>query len=344
MKKRIEGKTVLVTGVTGQDGGFLAKSLIEDGFNVFGTLRRGGNPKTDRLKSLGILDKITFVPLEISDFSNVIQILSDVRPDYIYNLSAQSFVVDSFKHPIITTQTNYIGVLNMLEAIKLLKLDVKFFQPSTSEMYGNSSPKTLTEKNSFSPSNPYGLSKYSAHAALKIYRETYSIDAVTAILFNHESEYRSAEFVTRKITFQLAQLRNGSERPVQLGNLSAARDWGYAEDYIEAMRLIAESKTEDEFVVATNSLNTVKDFFTRAAYYMGYDPEFEGEGVNEKCIDKKTGTVLCEVKKEFFRHSDTKALRGDYSKINNQLGWKPSTKFDVWIEKMVKHDLELTRK
>lgn len=337
--KNKSSKSVLVTGVTGQDGAFLAQLLLRKGFKVFGTLRRGASPKTDRLKSLKILEQVIFVPLEITEFSNVFQVLSDVRPDYIYNLSAQSFVIDSFRHPLITNQTNYVGVLNLLECIRLLKLDTKFFQPSTSEMYGEQVIDSVSELTNFNPSNPYGLSKFAAYSAMKIYRESFGLKASSAILFNHESELRGREFVTRKITLQLAELRTGAGPALRLGNLSAARDWGYANDYVTAIAMIMDDEKCDDYVVATNKLNTVRYFFELAAINMGFSPIFEGKGLDEKCFDKKSGKLLCQVDKEFFRDPDTKALRGDYSKIRRSLGWSPSTSFETLVDLMSANDL-----
>ena len=333
----------LITGVTGQDGAFLAKTLVEAGVRVFGGVRRGSSPKNDRLRRLGVFDKITFVPLEITEFSNVMQVLSDVRPNYIYNLAAQSFVVDSFRHPIITTQINYIGVLNLLESTRILKLGAKIFQPSSSEMYGSGTGNLIDAESKFDPLNPYALSKHSAHAAMRIYRKVHDISALSAVLFNHESELRGPEFVTRKITMKLAQLKVGDEHALQLGNLSAERDWGYAHDYVKAMKLISENEVYDDFIVATGKLHSVRQFLTLAASSLGFNPEFEGEGLSEKCFDRKSGLLLCEVKKDFFRHHDTKALRGDYSKIRERLGWSPTTPFEVMVEKMASSDLDLIR-
>ena len=333
------GKVALITGVTGQDGAFLAQRLVNSGLQVFGSVRRGGYQKTDRLKQMGTLNKLTFVPLEISEFSNVMQILSDIRPDYIYNLAAQSFVIDSFRHPIITTQTNYIGVLNILESIKILKLKTKFFQPSTSEMYGPQSGKSLGVSDHFNPQNPYALSKYSAHSAVSMYRDVYGIDAVSAILFNHESEVRGLEFVTRKITYHLARMKNGESKPLQLGNLGAERDWGYAKDYMEAIELIMLGDHSLDFIVATNKLHSVREFLKLAASYVGFNPVFDGEGLSEKCFDKKTGLLLCEVKEKFFRYPDTKALRGDFSLIRDKLSWKPKTDFEELVKIMSLSDL-----
>ena len=344
MKKASRKIRVLVTGVTGQDGAFLSASLLDKGYDVFGSLRRGGSPKTERLESLNILDKINLVALEITELSQVIEVLSAVKPDYIYNLAAQSFVMDSFTHPIITTQVNYLGVLNLLESIRLLKLDTKVFQPSSSDMFGEQKLESVTEETPFNPVSPYGLSKYAAHSAVKIYRQTHGLKAVSGIFFNHESELRGREFVTRKITYNLARIKKGSNNVIQLGNLSSLRDWGYAKDFIDAMQLIIETDKLDEFVVATNTLHSVREFFEIAAKTMGFDPVFEGEGATEHCYDKRTKKILCRVNKKFFRSVDIKSIRGDYTKINTEIGWKPSTPFETLVELMALSDLRQLEK
>lgn len=339
MAKNYPTKSALITGVTGQDGAFLSQLLLKEGYKVYGTVRRGASPKTDRLRAMKILDKIIFIPLEVTEFSNVLQVLSDVQPDQIYNLSAQSFVQDSFRHPIITNQTNYVGVLNLLESIRILKLDAKFFQPSTSEMYGDQQTDKVNELSNFSPSNPYGLSKFAAYTAMKIYRESFGLRASSAILFNHESQFRGREFVTRKITYHLARLKVGDVPPLKLGNLSAARDWGYANDFMMAVRLIMSDDKCDDYVVSTNKLHTVRYFFELSAQQLGFSPRFEGKGLDEKCFCKKSGKLLCEVDEEFFRERDTKALMGDYSKITKALGWKPKTSFENLVSLMSNSDL-----
>jgi GDPmannose 4,6-dehydratase len=344
MLESSSSETVLITGVTGQDGAFLARILLARGFKVYGSIRRGASPKTARLKEFKILDKIIFIPMEITEFSNVIKVLSDVRPDYLYNLAAQSFVVDSFRHPIMTNRVNYEGVLNILESIRILNLDTKIFQPSTSEMYGDQPGISVTEKTNFNPSNPYGLSKLAAYKAINIYRETYGLWASSGILFNHESELRGREFVTRKITGQLALLKEKDGPPLKMGSLSASRDWGYANDYVDAISRIMNDDQCDDYVIATNKLHSVRDFFSLAAENIGFTPEFEGEGLEEKCFDLKTGKLLCEVKSEFFRERDTKALRGNFSKLQINLGWEPSTTFEQLVEIMSIHDLELEKR
>ena len=234
-------KTALITGISGQDGAFLASQLIKSGYKIIGTVRRGGNIKTSRLDFLGLTDKIKIAPLEITDLSNVIQVLKEHKPDYIYNLAAQSFVNDSFAHPTLTMQVNYFGALNILEGIRLLNLDSNFFQASSSEIFGNSKETIQNEETLLQPISPYAVSKCSAHLLVRGYRETYGIHASSGILFNHESELRGREFVTRKISSQLAEFKFGRKDPIQLGNMDAARDWGYAQDFTYGMQLIMES-------------------------------------------------------------------------------------------------------
>jgi len=331
---------VLITGVTGQDGAYLAKALLDDGYKVFGTVRRGGSPKTDRLKSLGILERVILVPLEITEFPNVIQVLSDIRPDYIYNFSAQSFVMDSFTHPITTTQVNYIGVLNLLESMKILNLDSRFLQPSSSEMYGSQEKSYVSEETRFNPFSPYAVAKHSAHCAVQIYRTKYHVKAASAILFNHESELRGREFVTRKITYHLARLNNDNIKPLKLGNLSASRDWGYAVDFVKAMKLILEDHSMDEYIIATGEMHSVRQFLELAATYAGFSPKFEGIGLAEKCYDQVSGKVICEISEDLFRPLDTVYLRGNFSKIQNNLGWEPTTSFNSMVERMVMSDMD----
>lgn len=331
---------VLITGVTGQDGAFLAKKLLENGHSIFGAVRRGSTPKTGRLNRLGITDQIKLIGLELTEFANVHVVLSEIKPDYIYNLAAQSFVADSFMHPHLTSMINYIGVLNILESIKLSGASTRLYQASTSEMYGDVITKVQDESTPFSPMSPYAVAKLAAHHLVINYRKAYGIKGACGILFNHESELRGREFVTRKITSQLAELANGRKAPIQLGNLDSVRDWGYADDYVDGMIRIIENETADDYVIATNTIYTVREFFKIAAELAGFSPEFSGEGHEEFCICSKSKVRLCEVNEHFYRPSDVVYLRGDYTKINNALGWSPKTSFDEMINKMVKTDLD----
>jgi len=331
---------VLITGTTGQDGSYLAQHLLANDFEVYGTVRRGSTYRLGRLDFLGIREEINFISLEITEFSNVFHVLRELKPDYIYNLAAQSFVEESFRHPGLTSSINYMGVLNFLEAIRILDLDCSFYQASTSEMYGNVKEKTQNELTPFNPMSPYAVSKCAAHQLVKNYRVAYDMRCASGILFNHESPLRGREFVTRKITYQMAELVNGRNTPIQLGNLSSVRDWGYAPEFILAMEKIICAENMDDFVVATNEIATVRDFFRKSAVIAGYDPVFEGEGINEQCIDRKSSKVLCEVNKSYFRPSDVVYLRGDFSAINKELNWEPKFLWEDIAEKMTVSDLD----
>jgi len=332
-------KKVLITGVTGQDGAFLAKQLVEDGVEVYGAVRRGSTPKTGRLRELNILDKVNFIGLELTEFANVLKVVADLRPDAIYNLAAQSFVADSFQHPHLTTSINYLGVLNILESVKTAGIDCNIYQASTSEMYGDVLEDPQSEKTPFNPMSPYAVAKAAAHHLVVNYRVAYGMNASNGILFNHESELRGREFVTRKISSQIAELAVGGNSAIQLGNLDSVRDWGYAPEYVAGMRLINESSVADDFVIATNQVKTVRDFLSYAAVVAGFDPIFEGQGINEKCLCRKSNRVIAEVNKRFFRPSDVAYLRGDYTKINEVLGWSPETSVEKMVEIMVNADL-----
>lgn len=334
-------KKVLITGITGQDGSFLAKELVDKGYDVVGLVRRGSTPKAGRLDYLGILNKVRLVSMELTEFGNVFNVLKQESPDYIYNLGAQSFVADSFEHPHLTSEINYTGVLNILEAIKILGIDCNLYQASTSEMYGDVLSDPQNEETPFNPLSPYAVAKAAAHHIVRNYRAAYEMKASNGILFNHESELRGREFVTRKITSKLAEIKKFDAPAVRLGNMDSVRDWGYARDYVKGMILINEAKEASDYVIATNTIKTVREFFEFSAIAAGFSPIFEGKGLQEKCICKKTSKVLCEVDEKFFRPSDVTYLRGDYTKINKNLGWKPETTFEEMAEKMVLTDLEL---
>lgn len=334
---------VLITGITGQDGAYLAQELLAKEYDVVGTVRRGSTPKTGRLDWLGVTHKLRLVSMELTEFSNVISVLRQERPDYIYNLGAQSFVADSFDHPHLTSEINYHGLLNILEAIKIEGIDCSVYQASTSEMYGDVLSDPQNEETPFNPMSPYAVAKTAAHFLGRNYRAAYGIKASNGILFNHESELRGREFVTRKITSKLALISEQKGTAVRLGNLDSTRDWGYAPDYVQGMILINEAKIASDYVIATNTIATVRDFFKSSALAAGFSPVFEGVGIGERCVCEKTSKVLCEIDKKYFRPSDVNYLRGDYSKIERELGWSPSTSLDQMTEKMVISDIELAR-
>ena len=336
-------KRVLITGITGQDGAYLAKRLLDADYEVFGAVRRGSTPKTGRLRQLDILDDVKLLPIEITEFSNVFRTLKSLKPAFIYNLAAQSFVQDSFLHPLLTSQINYLGVLNLLESINLIGLDCQFYQASTSEMYGDALSDPQSEDTPFNPMSPYAVAKCAGHHLVINYRVAYGLKASNGILFNHESELRGREFVTRKISHHIAALATGRVDPVELGNVDSIRDWGYAPDFVEAMQLINEHDIAGDYVVATNRVQTVRDFVEYCARTAGFDPAFEGEGLDVKCMDRKSGRVLTQVNEAYFRPSDVTYLRGDYSKVNDVLGWQPTIDVEHMAERMTEFDLGILR-
>lgn len=332
---------VLVTGANGQDGAYLCKSLLEKGYEVHACLRRGSTPKTGRLKLLHIVDKITIHQVDVTDYVSVIKLFTTVKPNRVYNLAAQSFVQDSFENPAVTSRINFDAVTNMLEAIRIFGIDTKFYQASTSEMFGHVLSDPQNENTPFNPMSPYAVSKCAAHYLVKNYRVAYGMECVSGILFNHESELRGREFVTRKITSGLARIANGDTMPIKLGNCDSKRDWGYAPDYVDAMQAIIEGGKNTDYIVATNTVSSVRDFFILSATFAGFKPEIVGEGVNERCVDTLSGTTLYEVDEKFYRPSEVAYLRGDNKKIFEDIGWSPSTSLSQMCEKMVSFDMDL---
>ncbi|POF28876.1 GDP-mannose 4,6-dehydratase [Roseibium marinum] len=331
---------VLITGISGQDGAFLARALIERGDDVYGAMRRGSTSKTGRLKELGIREKVKLCTLEVTEFANVQNVLNEIRPDMIFNLAAQSFVADSFQFPHYTSDVNYMGVLNILEAMRLLKLDAKLYQASTSEMYGDVLEKPQSEKTPFNPLSPYAVSKLAAHSLVVNYRQAYDMFATSGILFNHESELRGYEFVTRKITSWLARIKLQDAEAMPLGNLSSVRDWGYAPEYTDMMIKMLDHGEPDDFVISTNTEYSVRDFLFMAAQEVGFDLYSEGEGLEEKCYNRKTGKLVAYVDPRYFRASDVVYLRGDNSKAQELLGWKPETLAPEIARRMAIYDLK----
>ena len=321
-------KRVLITGITGQDGAYLARLLLEKGYKVFGTYRRISSPNFWRLEELGIKDKIELIPMDLTDQSSIINAIKKSNPDEVYNLAAQSFVGASFDQPISTGYITGLGVLNILEAIRIIKPKAKFYQASTSEMFGGIKKEPLNEKTPFYPKSPYGVAKLYAHWITINYREAYNLFACAGILFNHESELRGQEFVTRKITSTVAKIKLGLAKELRLGNLDAKRDWGYAPDYCKAMWLMLQQKEPEDFVIATGEKHTVREFAKKAFAYVNLDYR------DYVKIDKK-----------LFRPSDVPSLCGDSSKAQKKLNWNPKkTSFDDLIKIMVEADLKRYKK
>ena len=340
-------KTALITGITGQDGSYLAELLLEKNYKVHGLIRRNSTSDgTDRINHLLKLPTITLHYGDMTDFACLATLVKDIQPDEIYNLAAQSHVKVSFSNSLYTADANGLGTLRLLETIRLLGLEktTKFYQAATSEMYGQVQSIPQREDTPFYPRSPYGVAKLYAHWITKNYRESYGIHASSGILFNHESPRRGETFVTRKITKTLAEIRNGKRIiPLELGNLDAKRDWGHAKDYVEAMWLMLQQEEPEDFVIATGQQHTVREFVDAAFDYMGYSIEWVGEGLKEVAKDYGTGEVLVKINPEFYRPAEVDSLVGDCTKAKEKLGWKHNYSFTQLVEEMCKYDLEHTR-
>lgn len=346
-------KTALITGITGQDGSFLAEFLLSKGYEVHGIIRRSSSFNTGRIEHL-YLDEwvrdmhrkrlLTLHWGDLTDSSSLIRIISEVKPDEIYNLAAQSHVKVSFDVPEYTADTNAVGTLRLLEAVRILGFEKKcrIYQASTSELFGQVEEIPQTETTPFHPRSPYAVAKLYAYWIMKNYRESYGMFTANGILFNHESERRGENFVTRKITLAAARIANGLQDKLYLGNLNALRDWGYAADYVECMWLILQQSEPDDFVIATGEYHTVREFATLAFRHVGIDLRWEGEGLDEKGIDAATGRVIVEVDPRFFRPSEVEQLLGNPAKAREVLGWNPrKTSFEELVKIMVEADLKL---
>ena len=334
------GKKALITGITGQDGAYLSKLLLEKGYEVYGAFRRTSDLHLERLKFLGIDKHIKYVPFELLEFTNIYRTIDKIQPDEIYNLGAQSFVALSFEEPIFTADVTAIGVMRVLEAIRAINPKIKFYQASSSEMFGRVQAVPQNEKTPFYPRSPYAVAKVFGHHITVNYRESYNLFASSGILFNHESPLRGFEFVTRKISHGIAGIKCGLQDKIVLGNLDAKRDWGYAPEYVEAMWFMLQQDKPDDFVIATGESHSVREFIESAFSYIGTDIEWNGSGVNEKGKDKKTGKTVIELSQEFFRPAEVDLLIGDFLKANQKFGWKPKTRFNDLVKIMVEGDIK----
>lgn len=341
-------KTALITGITGQDGSYLAEYLLKKGYVVHGIKRRSSIIKTDRIDHIyqDLHEKdLRFILHygDMTDSSNLNRIVEKTNPDEIYNLAAQSHVKVSFDVPEYSAEVDAIGTLRLLDAIKEREVKCKFYQASSSEMFGKTDVPQ-NENTHFNPKSPYAVAKIFSYWQTKIYREAYDLFACNGILFNHESERRGETFVTRKITMAVANIHKGKQDKLYLGNLNSRRDWGYAPEYVEAMWLMLQEKKPDDYVIATNEEHTVREFCEHAFKEIGIDLEWKGQGVQEKGINSKTGKELVLVDKHYFRPLDVERLKGDYSKAKKLLGWEPKVKFKELVKIMVKADLEKVKK
>ena len=335
-------KVAFITGVTGQDGAYLSKLLLNKGYKVVGGYRRTSNVDFWRLEVLGLLENenLHLVEHDLIDLSSNIAILEKYQPAEVYNLAAQSFVGVSFTQPITTAQITGIGTLNILEAIRIASPKSRFYQASTSEMFGLVQEVPQREETNFYPRSPYGVSKLFAHWMTINYRESYGIFGSSGILFNHESPLRGKEFVTRKITDTVAKIYLGSDEILTLGNLDSQRDWGYAEEYVEGMWRMLQADEPDTFVLATNKTTTVRDFVSMAFAAAGFEVNFSGAGVNEIGIDAESGRTLVKVSPQFFRPAEVDLLLGDASKAKRLLGWEPNTNVAQLCQMMVEADID----
>lgn len=349
-------KVALITGITGQDGSYLAEFLIEKGYEVHGLLRRSSSFNTERIEHL-YLDEwvrdmkqdrlVNLHYADMTDSSSLIRVIQNIKPDEIYNLAAQSHVKVSFDVPEYTAETDAVGTLRLLEAVRILGMEkkAKIYQASTSELFGLVQEVPQKETTPFYPRSPYGVAKLYAYWITKNYRESYKMFAVNGILFNHESERRGETFVTRKITIAAARIAQNLQDKLYLGNMDSLRDWGYAKDYVECMWLMLQHDEPEDFVIATGEMHSVREFCTLAFAEAGIKLRWEGEGVNEKGIDKLTGRIIVEVDPKYFRPSEVELLKGDPSKAKKILGWNPkSTSFEELVKLMVKHDMKYVKK
>jgi GDPmannose 4,6-dehydratase len=331
-------KKVLITGVCGQDGAYLAKLLLDKGYDVTGGTRRSSLDYMYRLNLLNLRDKFKLINLDLSDPFNIQSIIVDGQYDEIYNLAAQSFVGASWETPIQTSNVDAMGPLILLDAIKRFSPQSKFYQASTSELYGKIQEPIQNEETPFYPRSPYAVAKQFAHSMTINYRESFGLFACCGILFNHESPLRGSEFVTKKITATLSRMRNGSNEVLQLGNIYAKRDWGYAKEYVEGMWLMLQQDTPEEYVLATGVTTTIKDFVNYSLNYLEYSFEWVGEGLEEKCIDTSSGKILVEINSNFHRPAEVEILLGNADKAKQKLGWSAKVSVKELAKIMVDFD------
>jgi len=335
-------KNALITGVTGQDGSYLAELLLEKGYNVYGIMRRKSVVDYGNVEH--IKDKINFIYADMTDVISLINAMKTSQADEVYNLAAQSFVATSWEQPLATAEINATGVTNMLEAIRTVKPSCRFYQASTSEMFGLVQEIPQKETTQFYPRSPYGVAKLYGHWITKNYRESYDMYACSGILFNHESERRGKEFVTRKITDAVARIKFGIQDHLELGNMDSKRDWGHSKDYVKAMWLMLQQDTPDDYVIATNETRTVREFVEISFKHTGVEIEWQGEGIDEIGINKATGKTIVKINPKFFRPAEVDILLGDPAKADAALGWVREISFDQLVKRMIDNDLALVEK
>ncbi|MDI3295464.1 GDP-mannose 4,6-dehydratase [Janthinobacterium tructae] len=334
-------KTALITGITGQDGAYLAELLLEKGYKVYGTYRRSSSVNFWRIEELGVAThpNLTLVEYDLTDLSSSIRLLQSTKASEVYNLAAQSFVGVSFDQPLTTAEITGLGPVNLLEAIRIVNPEIRFYQASTSEMFGKVQAIPQVEDTPFYPRSPYGIAKLYAHWMTINYRESYNIFGCSGILFNHESPLRGREFVTRKITDSMAKISLSNLDVLELGNMDAKRDWGFAKEYVEGMWRMLQADKPDTYVLATNRTETVRDFVTMAGRAAGFELAWEGEAENEVAIDRKSGKTIVRVNPKFYRPAEVELLIGDPAKAKRDLGWEPKTTLEELCQMMVEADI-----
>lgn len=334
-------KKAIITGIAGQDGSFLAEFLLSKNYEVIGLAKKEFATSEN---IANIQDKVQIINGDVADFDSVLTTVKEIKPDEIYNLAAQSFVADSWNNPSITAQCNALGPVNILESIKRESPNTKFFQASTCEIFGKPKDSPQTEETAFHPITPYGIAKLYAHLMIETYRKNYGVFASCGILFNHESERRGKQFVTRKISSSVASIKLGILDHIELGNLNSQRDWGYAPDYVKGMYLMLQQEKSDDFILATGKPVKVRDFCNIAFLTAGIEIEWQGSGLEEIGIDKKTGKTLVKVNPKFFRPTESNIYMGNPQKAETQLNWEREVSFEQMVERMVQHDLDLLKK
>lgn len=338
-------KNALVTGVTGQDGAYLVELLLSKGYEVYGAYRRTSSVNFWRMEELGVLnqDRLHLVEFDLTDLAGTIRLIENCKPDEVYNLAAQSFVGVSFDQPITTAQITGVGALNLLEAIRIVNPKIRYYQASTSEMFGLVQAVPQSESTPFYPRSPYGVAKLFAHWTTINYRESYGMFATSGILFNHESPLRGKEFVTRKITDAVACIEMGTQQVLELGNMDAKRDWGFAKEYVDGMHRMLQIDTPETFVLATNRTETVRDFVSMSFKAVGVDIDWRESGANEFGVDRRTGVTRVKVNPRFYRPAEVELLIGDPSFAKERLGWKAETTLEQLCQLMVEADLRRAR-
>ena len=336
-------RRALITGIAGQDGAYLSRLLLSKGYEVHGAVRRSASQTFARLRELGVEEDIHPITIELCEFSNLLRAIEKVKPDEVYNLAAQSFVHVSFDQPIFTADVDGVGVTRLLEAIRVVNPAIKFYQASTSEMFGKAQAVPQNEGTPFYPRSPYGIAKLYAHWMTVNYRESYGLHASSGILFNHESPLRSKEFVTRKVTLGLARIRFQQQDVLELGNVDAQRDWGFAGDYVEGMWKMLQQPVGNDLVLATGRTETVRTFIELAAEALNFSIAWEGQGVDLRGIDKKSGKVIIKVNPDYYRPAEVDLLVGDSSKAKRVLGWEPTMALSQLVTMMAEADSRRVR-